>query len=35
MGLSPPRWLGHGDVVRIEIDGIGVLQNRFVEENRA
>ena len=35
MGLSPPRWLGHGDVVRIEIEGIGVLQNRFVDEVRA
>jgi 2-keto-4-pentenoate hydratase/2-oxohepta-3-ene-1,7-dioic acid hydratase in catechol pathway len=35
MGLSPPRWLQHGDVVRVEIDGIGTLQNRFVEENRA
>jgi len=34
MGLSPPRWLQHGDVVRIEIDGIGTLRNRFVEENR-
>ena len=34
MGLSPPRWLQHGDVVRIEIDGIGVLENRFVEEGR-
>ncbi len=34
MGLSPPRWLQHGDVVRIEIDGIGVLENRFAEENR-
>ena len=30
MGLNPPRWLQHGDVVRIEIDGIGALQNRFV-----
>ena len=30
MGLTPPRWLQHGDVVRIEIDGIGSLQNRFV-----
>jgi 2-keto-4-pentenoate hydratase/2-oxohepta-3-ene-1,7-dioic acid hydratase in catechol pathway len=30
MGMSPPRWLGDGDVVRIEIDGIGVLENRFV-----
>jgi 2-keto-4-pentenoate hydratase/2-oxohepta-3-ene-1,7-dioic acid hydratase in catechol pathway len=31
MGLTPPRWLRHGDVVRIEIDGIGTLSNRFVE----
>ncbi len=29
MGLSPPRWLGPGDVVRIEIDGIGRIANRF------
>jgi 2-keto-4-pentenoate hydratase/2-oxohepta-3-ene-1,7-dioic acid hydratase in catechol pathway len=35
MGMNPPRWLGHSDVVRIEIDGIGTLENRFVEENRA
>jgi 2-keto-4-pentenoate hydratase/2-oxohepta-3-ene-1,7-dioic acid hydratase in catechol pathway len=35
MAMTPPRWLRHGDVVRIEIDGIGVLENRFVEENRA
>ncbi len=32
MGMSPPRWLQHGDVVRIEIDGLGVLENRFVLE---
>ncbi len=31
MGMSPPRWLQHGDVVRIQIDGIGVLENRFVQ----
>jgi 2-keto-4-pentenoate hydratase/2-oxohepta-3-ene-1,7-dioic acid hydratase in catechol pathway len=31
MGMSPPRWLQHGDVVRIEIDGIGVLENRVVD----
>ena len=30
MGMKPPRWLQHGDLVRIEIDGIGTLQNRFV-----
>jgi len=29
MGLKPPRWLQHGDVVRIEIDGIGALENPF------
>ena len=29
MGLQPPRWLGPGDAVRIEIDGIGTLDNRF------
>lgn len=34
MGLNPPRWLQHGDVVRIEVDGIGTLQNRFVEDSR-
>ena len=31
MGMTPPRWLQHGDVVRISIDGIGTLENRFVE----
>ncbi len=30
MGLQPPRWLGDGDRVRITIDGIGTLENRFV-----
>ena len=29
MGLKPPQWLKTGDVVRIEIDGIGVIENRF------
>ena len=29
MGFSPPKWLQHGDVVRIEIDGVGVIENRF------
>ena len=33
--MKPPRWLAHGDVVRIEIDGVGVLENRFTEEGRA
>jgi 2-keto-4-pentenoate hydratase/2-oxohepta-3-ene-1,7-dioic acid hydratase in catechol pathway len=31
MGMTPPRWLAAGDVVRIEIDGIGAIENRFVE----
>ncbi len=31
IGFTPPRYLGHGDVVRIEIDGIGTLENRFEE----
>ena len=30
MGLSPPQYLKTGDVVRIEIDGIGTIENRFV-----
>ena len=30
MGLTPPRWLQVGDVVRVEIDGIGAIENRFV-----
>jgi 2-keto-4-pentenoate hydratase/2-oxohepta-3-ene-1,7-dioic acid hydratase in catechol pathway len=30
MGMSPPRWLRAGDVMRIEIDGIGAIENRFV-----
>jgi 2-keto-4-pentenoate hydratase/2-oxohepta-3-ene-1,7-dioic acid hydratase in catechol pathway len=29
MGFTPPKWLRHGDVVRAEIDGIGVIENRF------
>jgi 2-keto-4-pentenoate hydratase/2-oxohepta-3-ene-1,7-dioic acid hydratase in catechol pathway len=29
MGFSPPKYLGAGDVVRIEIDGIGAIENRF------
>ena len=27
MGFDPPRWLKHGDRVRVEIEGIGVLEN--------
>jgi 2-keto-4-pentenoate hydratase/2-oxohepta-3-ene-1,7-dioic acid hydratase in catechol pathway len=31
VGFDPPRYLKAGDVVRIEIDGIGVLENRVRE----
>jgi len=34
MGYDPPRWLQHGDVVRIEVDGLGSLSNRFVQEDK-
>lgn len=30
MGMSPPRYLQAGDVVRIEIDRLGTIENRFV-----
>ncbi|AYQ26659.1 MULTISPECIES: fumarylacetoacetate hydrolase family protein [unclassified Polaromonas] len=30
MGMSPPQYLKAGDVVRIEVDGLGVIENRFV-----
>ena len=29
MGFSPPKYLHAGDVVRIEVDGIGSIENRF------
>jgi 2-keto-4-pentenoate hydratase/2-oxohepta-3-ene-1,7-dioic acid hydratase in catechol pathway len=31
--MKPPRYLGHGDVVRIEIEGIGVLENTVEERD--
>jgi len=30
--MRPPRFLRSGDVVRIEIEGIGAIENRFVPE---
>lgn len=30
MGLKPPRYIQPGDVIRIEIDGIGSIENSFV-----
>lgn len=32
IAMSPPKLLQPGDVVRIEIEGIGVLENRVVDE---
>jgi 2-keto-4-pentenoate hydratase/2-oxohepta-3-ene-1,7-dioic acid hydratase in catechol pathway len=29
MGFTPQRWLKAGDVVKIEIDGLGTIENRF------
>jgi len=30
MGMSPPRYLRAGDVVRVEIDRLGTIENKFV-----
>ncbi len=30
--MKPPRWLVAGDVVRVEIDGVGVIENRVIAE---
>ena len=32
MGQNPPLWLKNGDVVQVEIEAIGTLTNRFVNE---
>jgi len=32
MARQPAEFLSPGDVVRIEIDGIGAIENRFVAE---
>jgi len=29
LGMKPPRFLGAGDVVKIKIDGIGTIENKF------
>jgi 2-keto-4-pentenoate hydratase/2-oxohepta-3-ene-1,7-dioic acid hydratase in catechol pathway len=31
-GMDPPRWLAPGDVVRVEIEGVGAIENRIVAE---
>jgi 2-keto-4-pentenoate hydratase/2-oxohepta-3-ene-1,7-dioic acid hydratase in catechol pathway len=30
--FDPPRWLKPGDVVEVEVEGIGILRNRVVDE---
>ncbi len=30
--MKPPKLLRAGDVVRVEIDGIGVLENPIIDE---
>ena len=30
MGMKPPRYLSAGDVVRVEVDGLGAIENKFV-----
>jgi len=32
MAMNPPKWLKAGDVVRIEIEKIGALENKVIEE---
>ena len=31
-GFNPPRWLKAGDVVRVEVDGLGFIENRVEVE---
>jgi 2-keto-4-pentenoate hydratase/2-oxohepta-3-ene-1,7-dioic acid hydratase in catechol pathway len=33
--MDPPRYLRSGDVVRVEIEGIGVIENKVVDEPKA
>ncbi|CAB3683130.1 hypothetical protein LMG26685_04386 [Achromobacter mucicolens] len=30
MGMTPPRYLAAGDVVRVEVEGLGSIENEFV-----
>jgi len=30
--FKPPKWLKAGDVVKIEIQGIGSIENRVIDE---
>jgi 2-keto-4-pentenoate hydratase/2-oxohepta-3-ene-1,7-dioic acid hydratase in catechol pathway len=29
---KPPKWLRHGDIVEVEIEGIGILRNPVEDE---
>ena len=33
--MEPPSWLQVGDVLRVEIDGIGAIQNTVIPEPHA
>jgi 2-keto-4-pentenoate hydratase/2-oxohepta-3-ene-1,7-dioic acid hydratase in catechol pathway len=30
--MKPPKWLKAGDVVRIEVERIGYIENRVIDE---
>ncbi|NCX15026.1 MAG: hydrolase, partial [Burkholderiaceae bacterium] len=32
LGFKPPRFLKAGDTVRLEVGGVGVLENKLVSE---
>ncbi|HEU4428889.1 MAG TPA: fumarylacetoacetate hydrolase family protein [Myxococcota bacterium] len=32
VAMRPPKWLVPGDVVRVEIEGVGAIENRVVDE---
>jgi 2-keto-4-pentenoate hydratase/2-oxohepta-3-ene-1,7-dioic acid hydratase in catechol pathway len=31
MAMNPPTWLKNGDVVKVEVEGIGILENPVEE----
>ena len=35
MGFKPPKWLGPGDAFRIEVDGLGSIENKLRVQLRA
>ena len=32
VAMKPPKWLVAGDIVRVEIEGLGAIENRVIEE---